>query len=137
MQTGSEWLIDARGCLPTALGDLDCMRALCDEIIVDLELHVMGRPQWHQFPAPGGVTGMYLLSESHLTCHTFPELGIATFNLYCCRPRKAWPWERRLHEQLGAARIAVREIARGLESAPREPALFPPRQLAPLNQGDA
>ena len=34
-----------------------------------------------------------LLSESHLSGHTFPETGFAAINLYCCRPREAWHGE--------------------------------------------
>jgi S-adenosylmethionine decarboxylase len=61
----------------------------------------------------GGVTGMLLLTESHLACHTFPERGYASFNLYCCRPRDEWPWPERLAESLGARRVEVRSFMRG------------------------
>ena len=113
MTTGTEWLVDAAGCQPALLADLGGMRALCEAIIADLRLGTVGEPRWHQFPPPGGVTGIYLLAESHLACHTFPELGVATFNLYCCRPRAAWPWERQLTEQFGATRVSVRCVPRG------------------------
>src|SRR5262245_7528753 len=105
MTTGTEWLIDAAGCSPALLSDPQALRALCDEIVHDLELCVVGRPAWHQFPAPGGLTGMYLLTESHLTCHTFPESGTATFNLYCCRRRAPWPWREKLAQRLGCSRV--------------------------------
>jgi S-adenosylmethionine decarboxylase len=113
MLLGSEWLIDASGCDPQALADLGVMRALCERVLVELELHVVGEPQWHQFPPPGGVTGLYLLSESHLACHTFPEHGAVTFNLYCCRPRRAWNWSQQLQSALGAERVTVRRSVRG------------------------
>jgi hypothetical protein len=71
---------------------------------------------WHQFPQPGGVTGLYLLTESHLACHTFPETGLATFNLYCCRPRPPFAWGERLRTVLGASRVTVRTAARGGEA---------------------
>jgi S-adenosylmethionine decarboxylase len=112
MMTGVEWLIDAAGCQTAKLADVPAMRAVCEEVIADMQLSVIGAPAWHQFPAPGGVTGLYLLSESHLTCHTFPELGAATFNLYCCRPRESWPWERRLAELLGATRVVITRCER-------------------------
>src|SRR5262245_26187738 len=79
MKTGTEWLIDAAGCDPALLADLGAMRGLCDAVVADLGLCSIGEPRWHQFPFPGGVTGMYLLTESHLTCHSFPELRAATF----------------------------------------------------------
>ncbi len=113
MQVGTEWLIDASGCSPDALRDLDGLTRLCSRVLADLGLHAVGEPLWHQFPGPGGVTGLYLLTESHLACHTYPEHGLATFNLHCCRERPRWHWELALAETLGAATVTVREMARG------------------------
>ncbi len=56
---------------------------------------------------------MLLLSESHLTCHTFPEVGYAALNLYCCRARPAWDFAQRCRELLGAERTQVLEVRRG------------------------
>jgi len=106
-------MIDAEECSAEALGDLSFIRGICEEVIRDLSLRVVGEPLWYQFPGPGGVTGLYLLSESHLACHTYPESGFATFNLYCCRPRPAWPWAERLGKLLGAKRVIVRSEMRG------------------------
>lgn len=113
MIVGTEWIVDAEGCRAEPLGDLAVLRRLCEEIIAQLELRVVGEPVWHQFPGPAGVTGLFLLTESHLTCHTYPERGIASFNLYCCRSRPAWGWEKRLRELLGACRVTVRQLRRG------------------------
>jgi len=113
MNVGAEWLVDAEGCSPESLRDMTAVRAACEAIISDLDLRVVGQPMWHQFPEPGGVTGLFLLTESHLACHTYPEIGTATFNLYCCRARPDWPWEERLRSFLGASRIRVLCVARG------------------------
>jgi S-adenosylmethionine decarboxylase len=115
-QTGLEWIIDAAGCSAAKLRDGAALRRLCDAIIAELDLHVVGLPQWHQFPSPGGWTGMYLLTESHLTIHTFPEHGQATLNLYCCRQRETWDWEARLESLLGADRVEVTCVERGRAS---------------------
>ncbi len=112
IQVGTEWLIDAAGCRADALRDPAALRRLCEQVLAGLDLHVVGEGTWHRFPPPGGLTGLYLLTESHLACHTYPEFGIATFNLYCCRERPPWPWEARLREALGAARVTVRALAR-------------------------
>jgi S-adenosylmethionine decarboxylase len=110
---GDEILVDAHGCDADRLRDAAVVRALLDEIVADLSLHVVGAPQVHAFPGPGGITALYLLSESHLACHTFPERGYASFNLYCCRPRAAFAWDERLAARLGARSVRVRRVRRG------------------------
>jgi S-adenosylmethionine decarboxylase len=112
MTLGTEWLIEASGCDPAALSDLDRLRAVFERVIHDLELNVLGEIVWHQFDYPGGVSGLALLSESHLTCHTYPEFRAATFNLYCCRSRASWSWEPTLREMLGATEVNVRMFQR-------------------------
>jgi S-adenosylmethionine decarboxylase len=113
MNVGTEWLIDACGCRPELLRDPDTLRDLCARILAELDLHVVGTGLWHQFPGPGGLTGLFLLTESHLACHTYPEHGTVTFNLYCCRSRPRWPWETRLRTALGAEQVTVRTVQRG------------------------
>ncbi len=114
MILGTEWVIDAVGCNPVTLTDLGKMRAVFDRVIGDLDLHVQGEMVWHQFTVPGGVSGLALLSESHLACHTYPEFGAATFNLYCCRNEASWPWETMLKEMLGATGVTVRILSRSI-----------------------
>jgi S-adenosylmethionine decarboxylase len=72
----------------------------------------VGAAQWHQFPAPGGVTGLQMLSESHLTVHTFPEHASLCLNLFCCTPRPEWPWADRLAALVGASSVMVRQLER-------------------------
>lgn len=112
MSLGTEWVIDASGCNAEALSDVNQLKLIFDRVIHDLELKVIGDISWHQFPEPGGVTGLALLSESHLACHTYPEFGAVSFNLYCCRNRTTWPWERMLRELLGATEVNIRVLER-------------------------
>jgi S-adenosylmethionine decarboxylase len=116
---GTEWLIEATGCDAEALGDVARLREVFARAVDELSLQVVGEAAWHKFPAPGGVTGLALLTESHLACHTYPEFQLATFNLYCCRERPAWPWAQRLREMLGAAEVNVRRVERGNFSTQR------------------
>jgi S-adenosylmethionine decarboxylase len=111
---GTEWLIDAAGCRAEALRDVETLRGVFARIVGEMGLHVLGEARWHVFAEPGGVTGLALLSESHLACHTYPEFGVATFNLYCCRARPAWAWEERLREMLGASLVGVRVVERSV-----------------------
>ena len=115
---GREWIVDAIGCSRERLRTLESVRAVCERAVRELELQVVGQPLWRQFPEPGGVTGLYLLSESHLACHTWPESGLATFNLFSCRRRGDWPWADRLQEMLGAESVSVRIAERGTAVSP-------------------
>jgi S-adenosylmethionine decarboxylase len=119
---GTEWIVEASGCNALALTSIAVLRELFARVVGELELKPLHEPAFHVFPDPGGITGFVMLSESHLACHTYPEFGIATFNLYCCRPRREWPWEERLAEALGATHVRVRSVDRSpvlpIESAP-------------------
>jgi S-adenosylmethionine decarboxylase len=59
------------------------LRVLCLRAAVDAGLQPVGE-LFHRFPAPGGVTGVVLLAESHLAVHTWPELGAVTVDVYVC-----------------------------------------------------
>ena len=111
--SGTEWVVDAQGCDPALLRSSAALQGVFDRVVRELGLSAIGEPVWRVFPGEGGITGLLLLTESHLTCHTFPEGGFAAFNLYCCRPRAEWPWPERLREALGATDVQVRTLVRG------------------------
>jgi S-adenosylmethionine decarboxylase len=115
MIVGTEWLIEASGCTVDALRDESLLRTILDRIIRELGLQAIDSV-WHTFPGEGGVTGMVLLTESHLTCHTYPEHQTATFNLYCCRTRPEWDWYENLSETLGAGEVSITKLDRGIAS---------------------
>lgn len=112
MIVGTEWLVEAEGCDPGELRKEASLRSVFDRVIGDLGLKSINEI-WHTFPNEGGVTGIVALTESHLACHTYPEYGTATFNLYCCRTRPEWDWETNLIELLGAETVSVTKIERG------------------------
>jgi len=110
---GTEWIVDAHGCEPASLQSCSTLARLFAQIVQELDLHPVREPMWHVFPGEGGVTGVLVLTESHLTCHTFPEVGFAAFDLFCCRGGREWPWAARLRETLGATEVSVRSVSRG------------------------
>ena len=116
MIVGTEWLIEATGCKTGALRDEAVIRSLMSHVINDLGLKTVGSV-WHKFEGEGGVTALVALTESHLACHTYPEHGIATFNLYCCQTRPEWRWETNLKHVLGASHVSVTKIERGISTA--------------------
>ena len=64
------------------LNTVDGIKPLMKIIINDMDLHVVG--EVHKQFEPIGATCLYLLSESHLSCHTYPELHYCAIDLYCC-----------------------------------------------------
>lgn len=112
--SGHEWIVDAFGCNPESLRDHTVLQSLMAAIIKEAGLKVLSDGFWHKFPGEGGLTALIPLTESHLTLHTFPESGLATLNLYCCRAVCSWPWETRLASHLGASRVSVRYLTRGI-----------------------
>jgi len=76
---------DLRGCATgnPAMTDPDALRRRCLAAVVAAALQPVGE-LFHRFPAPGGVTGVVLLAESHLAVHTWPELDAVTLDVYVC-----------------------------------------------------
>ena len=87
-------------------------RALLD-IVDALKLTLLSL-NVHPF-SPIGVTGVAIVSESHVVIHTWPELGYAAVDVFTCgeqrRPEDAVPVPR---EYFAPERIQVMEMTRGL-----------------------
>ena len=68
----------------------------------------------HRFSPNGGVSGVAVLAESHISIHTWPECGYAAVDVFTCgdtEPHKVVPV---LKYAFGAGRIAISEQLRGL-----------------------
>lgn len=69
---------------------------------------------FHTFGSGGGVTGVLLLAESHISIHTWPEHGFAAVDVFMCgaaRPELALD---AIRSATASAHAAVRAVARGL-----------------------
>jgi S-adenosylmethionine decarboxylase proenzyme len=85
LMQGLHLTADLRGCNPRlpAFTQAEALRRLCLDAVAAAGLQAVGE-LFHRFPAPGGVTGVVLLAESHLAVHTWPELGAVTVDVYVC-----------------------------------------------------
>lgn len=94
------------------LDDLDHVeRALRD--CVDAAGATLLHIHLHHFEPNGGVSGVAVLAESHISIHSWPENGYAALDVFMCgnaRPEACVPV---LREAFRPERIAVSEILRG------------------------
>lgn len=81
---------------------LDCrlLTEHCLKLVEEAGLTVVGN-YFHQFGGCGGVTGMIVLAESHMSIHTWPEKRYVTVDVYVCSyTQDNRPKARQLYESL-------------------------------------
>lgn len=73
---------------------------------------------FHKF-CPQGVSGVVVIAESHLTIHTWPELGYAAVDVFTCGD-KVDPWKacEYIFTHFHAKRVTASETKRGLTGVP-------------------
>jgi S-adenosylmethionine decarboxylase len=107
---GTHLIIDLWGEMP--LDDLELMETTFRDAIgasgaTLLHIHL------HHFTPNGGISGVAVLAESHISVHTWPERGYAAFDVFMCgdaRPEKAVDVIR---DAFKPARLSVSEHLRG------------------------
>ncbi|MCL1917161.1 MAG: adenosylmethionine decarboxylase [Peptococcaceae bacterium] len=69
---------------------------------------------FHKF-SPQGVSGVVVISESHLAVHTWPELGYAAVDVFTCGD-KVNPWDACYYvsESFESGRVSAKEYKRGM-----------------------
>lgn len=91
----------------------------------------------HRFE-PQGVTALALLAESHISIHTWPELGYAAADVFTCgeqcAPRAACSY---LAHALGAGRHTIRHLDRGSATPSPRPLRAPVSEAAATTAGPA
>lgn len=79
---GAHVLADFWGCQFEKLDDagllMDCLR----QAAKSAQMTILGEESFKFFPQ--GFTGLLLLSESHISIHTYPERGYAAIDVYTC-----------------------------------------------------
>ena len=69
---------------------------------------------FHHFSPNGGVSGVAVLAESHISIHTWPECGYAALDIFMCgdaKPHKAVPI---LKAAFNASRVQLGDHKRGM-----------------------
>lgn len=83
--TGLHLIGDLYGCLCDSRLMLDAayLESFCKDRVAAAGLSTVGA-LFHSFGEGGGVTGVVVLAESHLSIHTWPEAGYVTLDVYVC-----------------------------------------------------
>ncbi|MDD4169595.1 MAG: adenosylmethionine decarboxylase [Desulfotomaculaceae bacterium] len=112
-QLGRHVLAEIYGCNFNVLNDINRV----EEILVNAALEAGAEVRecvFHKF-SPQGVSGVVVISESHLAIHTWPELGYAAVDVFTCG-EKVNPWEacNYITDQFCAKNMTAKEIKRGI-----------------------
>ncbi|PWB51948.1 MAG: adenosylmethionine decarboxylase, partial [Nitrosomonadales bacterium] len=65
------------------LREVDRLREHCLSKVEEAGLSAVGEC-FHQFGGKGGVTGVVVLAESHISIHTWPEKNYVTLDVFVC-----------------------------------------------------
>lgn len=111
---GFHYIIEASGCDPRVLADADALKKILMEAAKVGEMDVRST-YFYRF-SPQGVSGMVVVSGSHISIHTWPEKGYAAVDVYTCdldsKPEKAIEYILR---EIKASYAHITEIERGIE----------------------
>lgn len=112
---GRHILAEVYGCPADILNDRDKV----EEIMVNAALKAGAEIReviFHKF-SPQGISGVVVISESHLAIHTWPELGYAAVDVFTCGERvDPWVSCRYIQQEMQAKHITTKEVSRGLVS---------------------
>ena len=110
---GRHILIEAYDCDPEILDDIEVV----EEAMVNAAERAGAEVRevaFHKF-SPQGVSGVVVISESHLSVHTWPEFGYAAVDVFTCgdtvNPIVAVD---RIRDRFKARRALTSEVKRGI-----------------------
>lgn len=109
---GSHYLWDLYNVDPQIISFIPEIKSVLYDITSLTPLHIEG-VNFKQFE-PTGVTGIFLLSESHLSIHTWPENGYVAIDLFSCQPINHEVVTSYLIDKYAHAEIKLQIIKRGM-----------------------
>lgn len=109
---GGHGLLDLYGCPPELLRDEGFLKRLLSSAAEAAGASILGS-HFHTFGGSGGVTGVLLLAESHISIHTWPEHGFAAVDVFLCGGLGLETVRRSLLEGLSAADSRWQAVPRG------------------------
>ncbi len=111
---GRHYIVEASGCNSDVLKSVEKVEQIMVKAAEKAKVQVWSI-SFHRF-RPHGVSGVVVISESHLSVHTWPEFRYVALDIYTCgdkaKPDDAVEYAIQMFE---ATSVHVTEITRGLE----------------------
>ena len=111
---GHHYIVEGSGCNPDVISRVEQVeQALVSAAeVADVQIWAIS---FHRF-RPMGVSGVVVISESHLSVHTWPEVGYVALDIFTCGDR-AKPEAAVQHalKAFGATNMHITEVTRGLQ----------------------
>lgn len=116
---GRHFLVEYHGCSFDVLNNPDAIEGLMRYAAEQAGTTIV-TSTFHPF-TPQGVSGVVVISESHLSIHTWPEVGYAAVDFYTCGDGQPEAAHEVLRAGLEAERCEVMVVHRG--TYPPKPSL--------------
>lgn len=86
---GKHLIIDAYSIEASKLKNYKGIKQLLNFLPGFMGMNILKRATLHKVQSPGfpdwGLSGFVMLYESHISCHTWPEEGYVSMDVYSCR----------------------------------------------------
>jgi S-adenosylmethionine decarboxylase len=111
---GHHYIVEGSGCNPDVISRVEQVEQIMVRAaeVADVTVWAIS---FHRF-RPTGVSGVVVISESHLSVHTWPEVGYVALDIFTCgdkaKPEAAVQYALK---ELGAATMHITEVTRGLD----------------------
>jgi len=118
---GPHLTVDAYGCGREALASLEAVHGFLDRMPGVIGMEKITKPYAFRHLAPPdpewGITGVVIIATSHISFHSYPQLGMAFIDVFSCR---AFDEEKALEfvgEMFHPARMDTNTTRRGKDFA--------------------
>ena len=108
---GRHLILDVTQASSAALSDAEKIRAMMTVAAEESGATLLGI-DLHHFTG-GGVSGVAILAESHISIHTWPEHGFAAVDVFMCGSTQPSKCIAIIKEYLSAKSVQVTEVKRG------------------------
>ena len=109
-EMGQHLLLDVYDCTFDQLNSVHFLRSIFTKAILKSKMTILNE-YTHKF-YPYGVTMLFALAESHVSCHTWPEKGCLSADFYTCGEKDPKIAAKYIIDNLYSIDYLVREIKR-------------------------